>query len=112
MKKKTNYLDKIPACSSEISHISNDDGTITLLIENKGIANKIAQILLKKPRISHIHLDEIGSFVWLMIDGKKSIYDIAVSVDTYFGEKAQPLYERLIEFFNILKNNSLIIWIK
>lgn len=112
MKKKTNYLDKIPIYSSEISYNADENGTVTIQAENKGTMNKLAQIFFKKPRISYIHLDDLGSFVWLMIDGKRSVYEIAVSVDDHFGEKAQPLYERLISFFTALEICKFIIWIK
>ena len=33
----------------------------------------MAQKLLKKPKISYIHLDERGSFIWLKIDGEKMV---------------------------------------
>lgn len=111
-KNKNNYLDKIPIHTSKLTQSTDKNGIVTLGIENKGIMNRIAQTLFKKPKTSYIHLDELGSFVWLMIDGKKSIYDIAVSVDEHFGEKAQPLYERLIGFLEILENYNFILWIK
>ena len=85
---------------------------MVMMSENKGIMNKIAQKFFKKPRISYIHLDDSGSFVWLLIDGKSSVYDIAASVEKHFGDAAKPLYERLIGFFSILDNNRLIIWIE
>lgn len=114
MKKKNriNYLDKIPIHTSKLTQNTDEKGIVTLGIENKGIMNKIAQTIFKKPKTSYIHLDELGSFVWLLIDGQKSIYDIAVSVDENFGEKAQPLYERLIGFLRILENYNFILWIK
>lgn len=114
MKKKneTNYLDKIPVCSAEITQNADKSGIVTLETKNKGVMNRIAQSLFKRPETSYIHLDELGSFVWLMIDGKKSIYEIAVSVEEHFGEKAQPLYERLISFFEILESCKFILWVK
>lgn len=112
MKKRTNYLDKIPCIPPYISYDTDKSGLVTLKAENRGVMNKIAQTLFKKPRISHIHLDDLGSFVWLLIDGKNSVYDIAASVEKHFGDAAKPLYERLIVFFGILDNNRLIIWIE
>ena len=78
-------------------------------IENKGIFNKIAQKVFKKPKISYIHLDEFGSFIWLLIDGQMCITDIGVLVEEHFGEKAYPLYERLAKFFQILESYGFII---
>ncbi len=110
--KKENYIEKIPVRSAAITWSADEQGIVTLHIENKGIMNKIAQKLLKKPKVSHIHLDETGSFVWPLIDGEKSIYDIGDDVKLHFGEKAEPLYERLAKFFLILESNNFIEWKK
>ncbi len=111
MKKKevvtANYLENIPK-REMLSFSSDDEGIVTLEIENKGIVNKIAQKLLKKPKISYIHLDKFGSFVWNCIDDKKTILDIGKDVETEFGEEANPLYERLAKFFQILKSYNFI----
>ena len=81
---------------------------VTLEIENKGVWNTIFQKLLKKPRISYIHLDEIGSFVWPLIDGEKTITEIGKAVENRFGDKANPLYERLVKYFRILESYHFI----
>ena len=107
--KKENYLDKIPVRSDKLGWTENDD-IVTLSIENKGVFNKIAQILFKKPPVSYIHLDENGSFIWKLIDGEKNVYEIGEKVLEHFGEKAQPLYERLIKYFEILLSYGFISW--
>lgn len=112
MKKKEseNYLEKRPVRADGLKWSADEKGMVTLDMENKGLANKIAQKLLKKPEISHIHLDETGSFIWPLIDGEKTIIDIGVSVKEYFGDKAEPLYERLAQYFRILESNGFIKW--
>lgn len=107
-KEKENYLEKIPVRSEEIKWSSDEQGIVILEKENKGIVNRMAQKLLKKPRISYIHLDETGSFVWPLIDGKKTIIDIGVYVKNHFGEKAEPLYERLAKYFQVLESYGFI----
>lgn len=109
-KSKENYLEKIPVRQADLEWSADENGIITIDVENKGIANRIAQKLLKKPKVSHIHLDELGSFVWPLIDGEKTIFDIGIPVEERFGEKAHPLYERLAGFFAILENNNFIAW--
>ena len=102
-----NYLERIPM-RSELEWKMDDAGIVTLEIENKGVFNKIAQVLLKKPRITYIHLDELGSFVWPKIDGEKSILLLADEVEEQFGEKAHPLYERLAKYFQILESYGFV----
>ncbi len=111
MKKKNiiseNYLERVPV-RADIKWSVDDTGKVTLEMENKGAFNRIAQKLFKKPKISYIHLDETGSFVWPLIDGEKSILELGKGVETKFGEKAKPLYERLATYFSILESYNFI----
>ncbi len=105
-----NYLDKIPLVSSSIEYKADDDGIVTLQIHNKGIINRIAQILFFKPKVSYIHLDELGSYSVLCADGKRSIFEIGKLVKNKFGQKSEPLYERLSKFFQIMDSYKFIQW--
>ncbi len=105
-----NYLERCPKRPENIEWTSDEQGMVTLAIHNKGIVNRIAQKLFRKPKISYIHLDEMGSFVWPVMDGRKSIIDIGVLVEARFGEAAKPLYERLAKYFQILESYGFVIW--
>ncbi len=107
-----NYLDKIPSRPKSIAWSETTKGLVTLEIENKGYANKIAQILFKKPKISYIHLDKMGSFIWKNIDGKMNIHAIAQKVSENFGNEANPLFERLSVFFKIMDSYRFIKWVE
>ena len=98
--------------AAHLSWTQDEDGKVTLDIENKGVFNKIAQVIFKRPRVSHVHLDEMGSFVWPLLDGEKTIIDIGTEVDAHFGKKAHPLYERLAKYFQILDSYHFIEWNK
>ncbi len=104
--KTENLLEFVPI--RNIERFSEENGVITLEIENKGFFNRLAQKLFKKPKISYIHLDEMGSFVWPLIDGERNITDIGVFVKEHFGEKAEPLYERLAKYFKILESYGFV----
>ena len=106
----SNYLEKCPVRSDTLNWSQNEDGRVTLDVENKGVLKKITQVILKKPKVSHIHLDAIGSFVWPLIDGERTILDIGELVEEHFGERAQPTYERLAKFFQILDSYGFINW--
>lgn len=112
MKKTTNYLDKIPVRNQSINWTVDEEGIVTLNIENKGIFNFLAQKLLKKPPVTYVHLDKNGSFVWPLIDGETDIHALGEKVYEHFGEDAQPLYERLVKFFQILDSYKFISWNK
>lgn len=115
MKKKKeviseNYLERKPVRSEQLGWSADDQGMVTLEIENTGAMNRIAQKLFKKPKISYVHLDKMGSFVWSLIDGEKSIVELGEAVEEKFGEEAHPLYERLAKYFQILDSYHFISW--
>lgn len=105
-----NYLEKIPCRSERLLWKADEAGKVTLSIENKGVANRLAQLIFRKPKISYIHLDEMGSFVWPLIDGERTILSIGEDVETHFGDKAKPTYERLAKFFQILDSYGFVVW--
>ena len=103
-----NYLDKIPVRNKAIRYTEDDAGVITLEIDNKGVFNLIAQKLFKKPKVSYVHLDEMGSFIWRIIDGESNVTKLGKKVETQFGEKANPLYERLSKYISILESYGFV----
>lgn len=111
-KKKENFMDYIPVCNPKFTWDVDEKGIVTVHVINSGIYNWIAQKVFKKPRVSHIKLDEYGSFVWLQMDGKRNIFDISKLVETQFGKEAEPLLNRLVKYFQILYDNKFIGYVK
>ncbi len=105
-----NYLERKPKRPEGISWSVDEKKIVTLNIENTGIFNRMAQKLFHKPKITYIHLDEIGSFVWPLIDGEKDIIELGKEVEAEFGEKAEPLYARLAKYFQILDSYHFLEW--
>ena len=107
MKNNKNFLENKPKKNPDINWTVKD-GKVTLEIENKGFFNRIAQKIFKKPKISYIHLDETGSFIWPLIDGETDITDLGKRLKENFGEKAEPLYERLSKYIKILESYGFV----
>lgn len=103
-----NYLDFIPVKNESLKYSIDDDGKVTIDILNKGVFNRIAQKFFKRPEYTHVHLDEMGNFIWPLIDGNKTVYDVAQLVKEHFGEKAEPLYDRLVTYMNTLESYEFI----
>ncbi len=104
-----NFLERKPA-RAEWFVWTEESGKITLEIENKGMMNRICQKLFKKPPVSYVHLDEMGSFLWPHLDGEKNIIELGELVKEEFGEDAEPLYERLAKYLQILESYRFIVW--
>ncbi len=107
-KKDENFLDVIPVKNPEINFTTDDNGIVTLEIENKGLMNRVFQKLLKKPKITYIHMEELGSFVWQIIDGKSDVLALGEKVKEKFHDKAEPLYDRLSQYIKILESYNFI----
>lgn len=112
VKEKKNFMDFVPVCNPAFSWDADEKGIVTVHVVNKGFYNWLAQKLFKKPRISHIKLDEYGSFVWQQMDGKRNVYEISKIVETHFGEATESVIERLVKFFQILYQNKFIGYVK
>ena len=110
--KKINYLEKVPYIPDTINFEKHENGIVTLVIENKGMFNFIAQKLFKKPRFSYIHLDEKGSLVWPLIDGEKTVGEIAALLDGEFSDEGEALYAGVSKFFEILKSYNFVLFKK
>lgn len=105
--KKANYLDLTPICAKK--HLIGDDEKVTVLIPkftNKFVVERIVP-KLKHPDMK-LNLDEIGSAVWLLMDGKKKVKEIALELSQKFGDKIQPVDERLTKFLTQLYEQRLI----
>ena len=109
-KEKENYLDYIPSHNPGLCFEKKENGRIEVEVINRGFCNRVAQLLFHKPKKSYIELDEIGSFVWEQMDGKRTIYDICMRLKARFGNDAEPLFDRSVNFFRILKRNSFIVY--
>ena len=105
-----NFLEKVPCINSDIKYKTDEDGKITLIVKNKGFFNFLAQKLFFAPDTSYIHLDELGSFCVSCTDGTRDIIQIGEMVKQKFGGKAEPLYERLCDFYRIMSSYNFVIW--
>lgn len=106
--KAPNLLDLVPHQSQNYKYEIDENGMVTIFVENKGPFNFVAQKFFKKPRFSQIHLEEFGSFIWQQIDGIRTVKDIADLMPEKFGEKAEPLYPRISMYMKTLLNYEFV----
>lgn len=107
MDKNKNLLEMKPSRKKTIEW-EKKDNAIVLKIKRDGSIAKILHKLFKTPELITIDLDDIGSFVWEQCGGEKTIYDISEDLKNEFGEKVEPVLERLLQYIKILKGNNLI----
>jgi hypothetical protein len=105
--KEANAFNLIPI--RLMQHEVNESSMVAILIP------KFSNPFTKKyfePMLKHSHikmkLDEIGSAVWLAIDDKKNLGAMANELVLRFGEKIQPIEERLPKFISQLYEQRYI----
>ncbi|MCB9209605.1 MAG: PqqD family protein [Ignavibacteriales bacterium] len=87
------------------------------------VNNSLVTVLYKKEKLTFIEktffkkqsskpykidLDEIGSFIWKLCDGKKNINEITKISSDHFQHKIEPAKERVEMFFKQMHKNKLL----
>lgn len=102
-----NYLELTPKRSYD--HEVDVSGKISVLVpkfKNKLLVDFLAP-RLKSPYIK-AKLDDFGSLTWTEMDGNKKVIEISESLTNKFGEKVQPVNERLTKFLTQLYKYNFI----
>ena len=94
-KSELNYLETTP--KRNYGHELRDDGMINVLVPRftDRILGKYLQPKLK-------NLDEFGTATWFLMDGSNRVDTIADRLTEQFGEKIQPVHQRLTFFLTHL----------
>ncbi len=108
IKKEDNYLDYVPKKSQDINWIEKEDGLVQIIIPRDSLFERIVRKLFFTPENYKVDLDKIGTFIWNKINGTNNLYQIGEELKVEFGDEVSPLYDRLIHYINILKNNKFI----
>lgn len=107
-RKEKNFLNFVPEKSPKLKWQETEEKLVQIIIERDKLSDKIVRKLFNTPKRSIVSLDEIGSFVWKSIDGKRDMYTISKVMHRKLGDKTKPMNERLITYIKILKNNGFI----
>jgi hypothetical protein len=108
-KREINLLDLVPI--PIIGHEVSDEGIVTLLAPRFKSRLMRRWILprLKRP-FFRVELDDIGSGLWLLCDGKRNVKEIAGIMRERFEERIEPCYERMGLFFQQLEGARFITY--
>lgn len=109
-KQPENYLTKIPF--RNISEFNEEGGKIVLLIPRfKHITFLNWFIPQSKSKYFKIHLDDLGSQVWHLLDGKRTVHDVCTHLKEYLINSEKPstqVEERVTKFLSNLYRNNFI----
>ena len=102
-----NYLELTPVRNYE--HEIENNGLISVFVPKFDIIwlDRILSRIIKS-RFFKAKLDEFGTETWLEIDGVKSVQMISNQLSKKFGEKINPVDERLTKFLSELYRYNFI----
>jgi len=102
-----NFLELTPVRNYE--HEIENNGLISVFVPKfdiKWLDRILSRII--KSRFFKAKLDEFGTETWLEIDGVKSVQMISSQLSKKFGEKINPVDERLTKFLAELYKYNFI----
>ena len=102
-----NYLELTPIRNYD--HVIEESGLVSVFVPKfdiKWIDTIMSRIV--KSRFFKAKLDEFGTATWLEMDGYKSVQLISSHLSQKFGEKINPVDERLTKFLTELYKYNFI----
>jgi hypothetical protein len=112
--KRANYLELTPV--RLMDQKIRDDGMVDILMPR--FKNKFWREVYrnsKKGEFIYIHLDQLGSAIWQLIDGKRNVTSICSQIINDHPEKIQPVQEaeaRVTKFLSRLYQEKYISFIE
>jgi hypothetical protein len=99
-------LNLIFKISDSLEYEVSTENIVTILEKQDHKIQKFCRRLkLGIPEYKKTSLDEYGSYIFLQIDGRKTVKDIGENLEARYGDKVHPLYERLLLFLNHIEVN-------
>ncbi|MGL4570450.1 MAG: PqqD family peptide modification chaperone [Clostridium sp.] len=87
--------------SEKIKFEIDETKSVTILEKQEHKIQKFFRKLkFNIPMYKRTKLDELGSAVFIGIYENKTVREIGENLESQFGEKVQPVYERLLVFIN------------
>ena len=109
-KNNDDVLNIVYKINESLTYDVDNKGVVTILEkQNHKVQNFFRKLKFKIPEYKKIAFDEYASFVFLQIDVIKTVKEIGEALELKFGDKAHPVYERLLLFLNHIEVNSRYI---
>ncbi len=106
------YLRNIPIIKDTLNY-QVEDGVVKVIIDNNKLLHRFFRKLrFKVANNTSITFDQYSSFVFLAINGERSVYEIGKLVKLKYGDECEPLYERLVTFIDFLEDDRRWILFK
>ena len=103
-----NFMDFVPVRSEKFRWEQDDEGRVKIYVEHNGMFDKVAQALFGKPKVTTVDLQPIGDYIWTKLDGTLTVYELGQKVSAKYGDEAEPLYPRIVQYLKMLEKYGFI----
>lgn len=98
----------------EVEWEEDESGVVTLVrsrprVRGPRSMGRWVSFMLAPPRI---RLDEVGSFAWLRMNGSSDVGDLAALVREEFGDRVEPVNQRLGHLVRLLKRERFVSYME
>ena len=106
-----NLMEKIPEIKVDFRKESENKITVILPRKNN-LFNRFLFRVYHLPKERYLHLDEIWSHLFMLIDGKRNVTDIVERMKESFPDDIKSIQIRTASMLEILEVNRIIDYIK
>jgi len=105
--KQVNLLELTPVRLAPWSEV---EGRVVIERPKPQGAGRFGEMVRYWLAVRRIRLDERGSLVWRLLDGERSVADVARGLREEFGEEVEPAEERAGELVRMLHKDDLLAY--
>ncbi len=105
-------LRQVPEIKETVLYEIRDGIVYIINLNDTKLHNFLRRFKKNIPTRTEIEFDKLSSRTFELIDGQRTIYEIGQIIGEEFKEEADPLYERLVVYFDGLANNVRYITLK
>jgi hypothetical protein len=110
MKSNEEVLNLVYQIRDDLEYEVDEKNIVTIIKrQDHWVQRFFRKLRFKIPEVTYIKLDAYSSFIFLNIDGNRTVKEIGEIMDEKYGEEAKPLYERLLLFLNHIEVNAKYI---
>ena len=102
-----NLLELMPV---RLATWSESEGRVVIERPKPMGAGRVGEKLRYWLAVRRIRLDEKGSLVWRLLDGAKSVADVANALREEYGEQVEPAEDRAGQLIRMLHKEDLVAY--
>ena len=107
MKKGQNFLEMIPSISGKV-RLTESEGLVTISFDRDSWIDKIFLFIFNRPQTINVELDETGTKVIKLVDGKRNIHEISEELKNSFEDGFEQHMHRTTMFISTLYKNKFV----